>query len=182
MAKTKLVIGVAGEICSGKTTFAHYLEETYGFFYIRYSQVLSEMMSNEKIVINRRNLQRFGEHIFQTIGGMGLSKILVNKSIDKERVVIDGLRHKDDYKYLKEYYKKIFYLAYMDSTISNRQERFWEKEHENSYNSYLKHPVEKEISSLKKYSDFTLVNNSDKTSLTNKIENFVTSLITPTYK
>ena len=38
----RLIIGITGRIGAGKTSVGKYLESKYGFFYIRYSQVLSD--------------------------------------------------------------------------------------------------------------------------------------------
>jgi len=77
----RLIIGVTGRIGAGKTSVATYLSEAHGFFYIRYSQVLSEWKAHN--ADSKKLLQRVG---WEVMGG-GMQREL------NERLFCLSMRH-----------------------------------------------------------------------------------------
>ena len=120
--KEKIVYGISGEIASGKTTIAKYLENK-GFKYIRYSQILSKLLRNQGKVVNRENLQKIGEEFYKN-NQYELSKLVYNEIKDSDKIVIDGLRHLEDYTFWYEIFSSSFKLIYLEADINIRRKRF----------------------------------------------------------
>jgi len=58
MGESRIVIGVAGRIGSGKSFAAHHLEQHFGFQYLRYSLVLADWFKADPAAKSR--LQEVG--------------------------------------------------------------------------------------------------------------------------
>ena len=95
------IIGLSGGIASGKTTVGKIFEEN-GYKYIRYSQIIEKMLIEKKLIVNRENLQKLGNEINKN--QIELSKRIYEEIKYYEKVVIDGLRHPEDYTYFFETY------------------------------------------------------------------------------
>src|SRR5438309_410045 len=104
---SRLVIGITGRIGAGKTSVGRYLESQHGFYYIRYSQVLSEWQT--KNAENKAYLQSIGWEVMA--GGMQqeLNDRLIARVESRERCAADGLRHPTDYDSLCRAFGSGFY-------------------------------------------------------------------------
>jgi hypothetical protein len=80
------IIGFSGPIATGKTTAATFLKEN-GFYYVRFSQVLMELLTEQGMEINRKNLQELGNSINQEKGQYWLCNKLAAKISDQKNVV-----------------------------------------------------------------------------------------------
>ena len=153
-------IGLSGHIASGKTTVACHLSRCYGYRYARYSQVLANMLESQGKAVNRRNLQEIGEEVNQTMGGAGLTGILVSGLADDSPAAIDGLRHLSDVEALKRHNPR-FALVYMRASDSIRRHRYevdW-VEGAPSFDQACDHPVEREVALLEGCADVVFDNN-----------------------
>lgn len=117
----RLVIGITGRIGAGKTSAGKYLSSTYGFQYIRYSQVLSEWLAKDPE--SKAHLQEVGWEVMA--GGMQteLNRRLIAEITPHTDVAVDGLRHPLDYESLKNAFASSFSLLYIDSPPKERWER-----------------------------------------------------------
>ncbi len=119
----KIIIGLAGEIASGKTTATEYLKEKYNAVSFRFSDPLREILKILFLPETRENLQdisiilrnRFGEDI--------LSKVMSEriKNSDKNLIIIEGVRRINDVEFVRELSN--FYLIYLKSGDRKRFER-----------------------------------------------------------
>lgn len=96
----QIIIGLAGEIASGKDTIARYYEKKYGASMYRFSDVLRDVLKRLHLPENRKNLaqaslmlrQGFGEDVFSHA---------VAEEVANDRsalIVVDGVRRETDVK------------------------------------------------------------------------------------
>jgi dephospho-CoA kinase len=146
----RLVVGIAGRIGSGKTSASKYLSSSYGFQYLRYSQVLSEWLATEPE--SKIRLQEIGWEVMA--GGMQteLNRRLISQVTPDSDVAVDGLRHPIDYASLRNSFLSSFHLVYIDSPQRDRWERLKGRGRYASFESFEtadSHPVEQQIESLR---------------------------------
>lgn len=158
-AAHELVIGLVGPVASGKTTLGSYLEE-FGFHYIRYSQIIQQELFNSGRPSSRNDLRTKGASLFCDNHQYDLNKKLAFSIKQYPKVVIDGMRHFEDYTFWKEQCFLNFVLIYIDTEYDLRHKRFTTRGDEfTNYESAVSHPAEAETSSLKSIADFIIENN-----------------------
>lgn len=118
---SRLIVGITGRIGAGKTSVGRYLESQHGFYYIRYSQVLSEWHAKDPE--SKTHLQSVGWEVMA--GGMQqeLNDRLIAWIESEERCAVDGLRHPVDYENLSTSFASSFHLLYIDSPPQLRWQR-----------------------------------------------------------
>ncbi len=99
--RKRLVIGLIGLPGSGKTTIANYLSQK-DFFSVKLSGFLEEEAKKKFGVVNRQNLQDVGNEFRKKYGPSVLAQWAYEKSKDKEKVVIDGIRNLAEIKFLSK--------------------------------------------------------------------------------
>ena len=119
----KIILGLVGEIASGKGTAAKYLEEKYQASTHRFSTPLRDVLDRLYIENNRHNLQQISLVLRTTYGQDLFAKIITEdvKKSDAELVIVDGIRRFEDIKYLKELPN--FHLLYITADMKLRYER-----------------------------------------------------------
>ena len=177
----KLIIGLAGEMGSGKGTAAKYIVEKYKGNTRRFSTVLRDVLNSLHIEITRDSIsllskilrENFGEDVFAK--GMHLDV----ESDSREVVVIDGIRRIEDIKNLRDL--PHFKFVYMEANLDKRYERivargenvgdnvktFEEFKREHELNT------EMTIVGLKKYADYVIENNKNLDDLHGKIDEVI---------
>lgn len=154
-----LAIGFTGRIGAGKTSAARYVQEAYGFQYVRYSQVLSEWHDTEPAP--KVTLQQFGWEVMS--GGMQveLNKRLIGRIDPDHDCAVDGLRHPIDYKSLYEQFKDNFYLVFIETDVKTRWEHVKGRQRYSSFESFRladDHAVEQHIEELRPLEQFVICN------------------------
>lgn len=163
----RIILGLAGEIASGKGTVAKYISTKYGAKTWRFSTMLRDVMDRLSIEQTRPNVQllsrilreNFGEDLFAVVMSRDV------KSDSSEVIIIDGVRRLADIKYLKAFPE--FKLVYLEADIRKRYERIvkrgenaddtvktfveFQKDHEGE--------SELQIKGLKDQADFLIDNN-----------------------
>src|SRR5437763_1631464 len=117
-----VVVGIAGRIGAGKTSVGKYLNSVCGFFYIRYSQVLADWLSEDPE--GKAHLQVVGWEVMA--GGMQLelNARLIARIPPQTDSAVDGLRHPIDCDSLREAFgPHRFYLLYIESVPETRWRR-----------------------------------------------------------
>jgi len=154
----RLVIGITGLIGAGKTSAARHLSEAYGFFYIRYSQVLSDWLARDPE--SKAHLQKVGWEVMA--GGMQpeLNARLIAGIPPQQDCAVDGLRHPIDYESLTKAFHSNFRLLYIDSPQELRWQRLnaWYPSLDD-FRRADSHAVEQQIDSLRDKA-FAVVNNN----------------------
>ncbi|PIP28635.1 MAG: hypothetical protein COX29_00120 [Candidatus Moranbacteria bacterium CG23_combo_of_CG06-09_8_20_14_all_35_22] len=178
---SKIILGLAGEIVSGKGTTAKYICENHSGSSHRFSTMLRDVAKRMYLEENRENLQKistiFRENFFDDI----LSSVIA-KDVESDQhnvIAIDGVRRLADIEYLK----KIpgFKLVYIETDIKKRFERIisrgensddttktfedFQKDHERE--------AEKQIKDLKNQAEYMIDNNGSLEELYRQIDKLI---------
>lgn len=150
--KTRVVIGLTGEIGTGKTTLAEYLRFKHGFKSLRYSQVIRRLYSCED---SRSTLQSIGSDIAKSAEKQRQLSLEIIKEIEAHpntNYVVDGLRHKIDFDTLSEHFGDRFSLFEIQSTFTNKFRRYnkrsFEQVGKEQFQAILSNKAEQDIVSL----------------------------------
>jgi len=171
-----IVIGVTGPIAAGKTTVAKYLQAK-GYAYCRYSQIIADALKDKNISVDRKTLQKTGWDLFSNMNQYKLNQELDKKVSGNPMVVIDGLRHYEDFTYWKERSFKRFFLIYVDSDYAITSARYAVSNPDEDYNEIFNHPAEAEIAGLKRYADIVLPNNDSIQKLESSVDDAIKRII-----
>lgn len=172
----ELVIGLAGPVATGKTEAGRWLEQL-GFQYIRYSQVIAGEMAQQGRTASRENLRQEGWDLYSGHRQYELNKRLAKSVRTSNYVVIDGMRHLEDYTFWKEKEYRRFFLIYIDSEYSLRQRRFQSRGGDSaSYKEAVSAPVECHVPELRKKADFILENTGSLNQLFREIGKILSKL------
>ncbi len=119
----KIIIGISGEIASGKDTVAHYLVNRYGAKLFMFSDPLRDVLNRLHIVQNRENLTRVSGVLRGAFGDDILSNSIAMDAVkDPGRlVVIDGVRRHSDIEAVKGHPE--FSLLYVEADMRLRYDR-----------------------------------------------------------
>lgn len=177
----KIILGLAGEIASGKGTTAKYICEKYNGSTHRFSTTLRDLLGRVYLPESRENMQKMStimrENFFDDI----LSSVIA-KDVEQDEhqiIAIDGVRRLADTTYLK----KIpgFKLVYIEADMEKRYERItgrgentddatktfeeFKKDHERE--------AERRIKDLKNQADFVINNNGSLDDLYKQIDEII---------
>ncbi|PID52388.1 MAG: hypothetical protein CR972_01740 [Candidatus Moraniibacteriota bacterium] len=164
-----MVLGLAGEIASGKGTIAKYIHKKCHTSSYRFSTILRDVLDRLHLEQSRDNLQTLSTIIRETYGQDTLARVMA-EDVKKDKVdivVVDGVRRLDDITYLKKLPE--FKLVYVDVDLKMRYERII-KRSENvddqgkTFEEFVeesKDESEQQIAGLKEYADIVIDNNGD---------------------
>jgi dephospho-CoA kinase len=164
-----VVIGVTGHIGAGKTSAANYLKSAHGFFYVRYSRVLSDWLAKD--TESKAHLQVVGWEVMA--GGMQteLNTRLIAQIPAHVDCAADGLRHPIDYESLTKAFPTQFRLLYIESREETRWRRVRERYPElERFQRADSHPVEQQIDVLRSKAFAILENDGVLEDLYSKVE------------
>lgn len=162
----KLILGIAGEMASGKGTVAKHLAAEHGANTRRFSTILRDLLDRIYIEQTRENIANISTVLRKTFGEDLLAKAMYHdtQNDENEIVVVDGVRRLADIAYLREL--PHFKLIYVEADMEVRYERII-KRGENTddltktFDEFKKdHELETElqIRDLKNYANY-IVNN-----------------------
>ena len=173
----KTVIGICGPISAGKTEVSHYISSK-GFQYVRYSHVLAQDMLDRAKSVDRASLQSLGWDVYSSQNQYKLNNRLKEYLHSFSHIVIDGMRHMEDFTFWKELCFNSFYLIYIDADYSNRESRYIKKQDVSvKYSDALSHPVESHIPSLHSKADFIIKNNGTEDELYKQVDNVLMEIM-----
>src|SRR5579872_745981 len=164
----QLIVGITGRIGAGKTSVGKYLELRCGFYYIRYSQVLSDWKAKDHE--SKSRLQAVGWEVMAGGMQMELNRRLVAHIQSHSQCAVDGLRHPLDQECLSKI-SSDFYLLYVDSPEEIRWKRLQNRHP--SIETFLladSQPVEQYIESLRSHAYKVLQNDSSIEALYEKVD------------
>jgi dephospho-CoA kinase len=169
---SRIVVGVAGRIGSGKSVVAHCLEREFGFQYLRYSMVIAEWFRADPA--DKAHLQELGGDVMAGEGQLELNRRLID-GIDRSRdVIVDGLRHPIDYKSLVANFGARFSLIFVDAPMQIRFER--SQNRFGAFEQFLAadaRPVESNIDSLRPLAGATISGTISLEALTHDLHQLV---------
>lgn len=104
MANKKIILGLAGEICSGKGTIVKYLTERHSAASYRFSTMLRDLLNRLYLPASRENMQNISTAVRQCLGEDIMAKVIAEdvKNDKNNIIIVDGVRRLADIKYLKE--------------------------------------------------------------------------------
>jgi len=110
----KIIIGLVGEVGSGKDTVGKYLEEKYGAEQVRFADPIKDTLSIYFDKLSRIDQQWLFEVFQERFGGDILSKAIRKKIEDTKSkiVVVNGLRMPPDLDFIRSFENnKILYIT-----------------------------------------------------------------------
>ncbi|HPN96482.1 MAG TPA: AAA family ATPase [Candidatus Moranbacteria bacterium] len=177
----KVILGLAGEIASGKGTTAKYICDKYNGSAHRFSTMLRDVAKRLYLEENRENLQKistvFRENFFDDILSSVIAKDVEN---DKHEIIaIDGVRRMADISYLKRLPN--FKLVYIDTSIENSFGRLTQRgenmdDKDKTFEEFKKdheREAELQIRDLKEKADYVIDNNGTTEELYRQIDEII---------
>jgi len=180
----KIILGLAGEIASGKGTVAKYIVEKNGGSSHRFSTMLRDILSRIYLPDSRENMQSLSTILRQKFGEDTLAKVMAEdaKKDAHEVIAVDGVRRPADIKYLKEI--PGFKLVYIETGIGNRFERI-RKRGENpddatktleQFKKDQEGEADAQIRSMKEYANFVINNDGSFEDLCRQVNEIIKKL------
>lgn len=119
----KIILGIAGEMASGKDTLTKYLVQKYGAKQFRFSDSLRDMLDRLHLPQTRKNLSDLSHALRQTFGEDILAHVIENdaKNDASPFVVIDGIRRLSDIDLVRGI--PGFTLIYVEADMERRHNR-----------------------------------------------------------
>jgi len=163
----KVIIGIAGEIASGKDTVSRYYEKKYGASMYRFSDILRDILKRLHLEENRKNLAEASRMLRMTFGEDIFARSIAEE-IEKDPntlIVIDGVRRNSDVKSIQNLLG--FTLLFIAADPKRRHERMVERNQNaddtsKTFEEFLRDgelESETEIRMLAREADFTIDNN-----------------------
>ncbi len=127
----KIILGISGEIASGKDTVGKYIAEKYGASTIRFSQPLRDTLDRLHMEQNRENMARLSLHLRKAFGEDIFSRVVLAEAEKSpgNLVVVDGVRRASDIIHLEA--EEHFFFVYVETSSEARYERLI-KRHQNT--------------------------------------------------
>lgn len=178
---SKIILGLAGEIVSGKGTTAKYICEKHGGSSHRFSTMLRDVLDRMYLEISRGNMQKISTVLRENFSDNILS-IVISKDVERDEhqvVAIDGVRRLADIEYLKKLAG--FKLVYIETDMEKRYERIV-KRGENSddlkktFEEFKKdheREAELQIKDLKNHAEYVIDNNGSLDELYKQIDQII---------
>ncbi len=181
MKDNKIIIGLVGEMASGKGTVTSHLLEKYQATEYRFSDILKDILERVHLDVVRKNLASLSlglrNHYGQDILAYALAQDIKND--DSQVIVVDGIRREADLKYLIE--MEGFVLVYVEADLEKRYERLIgrnEKQDDKmktfeEFKSDHELETETTIRELKGMADVVIDNNGSVEELQKQIDNLI---------
>src|SRR4030042_4911787 len=178
----KIILGLAGEIASGKGTVAKYIIEKYQGSSHRVSTMLRDVARRRHLEESRENLQKistiFRQSFYDDILSMVIAKD-VEKNDNHEIIAIDGVRRLADISYLKKI--NGFKLVYIKTDIKKRFNRITRRSENTddarkTFEEFKKdheREAELQIRDLKNQADYVIDNNGSFENLYDQIDKII---------
>lgn len=177
----KLILGIAGEMGSGKEAVSRHLVNTYNANAHNFSQILNDILNRLNLEITRENQSPLSLILRKTFGEDILAKVMYQDSVDDtaDIVVVQGIRRVEDMTFLKQLPN--FKFLYIDADMGIRFERIGkrgEKANDGSmsfkqFEDSHQYETEQTIMDLRNYADIVIDNNGSYPELYKQIDEFI---------
>ena len=179
--QTKLILGLVGEIASGKDTVAAYLKKNYRSETVSFSQPIRDILDRLYLPQTRTNMSELGIGLRQTFGQDLLSKVIAEevKNSQQKIVSLPNVRLASDLIYLKKL--PGFYLIHIDTEQKTRFQRLKKRtqnadDQNKTWPEFLRDsrlPTETKIRHLAKKARYQLDNNGSFSQLYRQINELI---------
>ena len=177
----KLIIGLAGEMASGKDTVKKYLVKKYGANPYKFSSLVRDVLKIIHLPDSRENMNSISVLLRKNFGEDIFSKVTYEKikKDNSQYIVIDGVRRPEDLEYIKDL--QGFKFIYIESDLKNRYKRLIERGENpddigKSFDEFEKDHMlntELQIRDLRQYADFVIENNGILEELYQKVDEII---------
>ncbi len=119
----KLILGITGEMASGKTTVTEYIKDTHGGVSFRFSTMLRDCLTRIHVEETRENLQLLSTSLREHFGDDLMSKVIARdvEQATESIIIVEGIRRPSDVTYLSEL--PGFHLVGITADMRTRYER-----------------------------------------------------------
>ena len=181
ICKNKIILGLAGEMASGKGTIVEYIFKKYSGKTFRFSTILRDILKRLYLEEVRENLQKMStilrENFSQDI--LSLATFQEIKNSEEKIITVDGIRRQTDMKFLKDF--PGFKLVYIEADVKKRYGRIsirGENPDDNNktfeqFKKELEQESEIQIRDLRKIADYIIDNNGSKEELYAQIDKII---------
>ncbi|MDD2766570.1 MAG: AAA family ATPase [Candidatus Moranbacteria bacterium] len=180
----KIILGISGEIASGKDTVGKYMVEKYQASSLRFSQPLRDMLDRLYLEQNRENMAKLSLHLRKAFGEDIFSRVILAEAEKSENklVVVDGIRRSPDIIHLEN--EEHFYFVYVETSPEARYKRLIQR-HQNTDDTikteaqFEKDALlesETQIRALKERADFVINNDGTLEELYAQVDEMVKKL------
>jgi adenylate kinase family enzyme len=154
---SSLIIGILGKIHAGKSTLARELSKELNVPIVSFGGYLREFSESKGLATDRKSLQDLGDKRISEDAIKFLYDVLASLDINKEIIIIEGIRHISVFNALKKMFKASYFI-FCDVTFEERYNRYIIREETKTttieqFKIIDSHKVEQEIMMLKKYCD-----------------------------
>lgn len=177
----RLILGIAGEMGSGKGTIAkHVVEERHGKAH-RFSTMLRDVMDRLYIEQTRENISKLSTTLRENFGEDLMANVMLREVEHDEHdiIVVDGVRRMDDIQHLQKL--SHFKFIYVDANLETRYERLKKRGEDvgdstKTFEQFQKDEEmepEERIRDLKNYADYVVDNNGTYMELYDQVEKII---------
>lgn len=173
------IVGISGPIGAGKSSIANILINEKRFNYVSFGNLIRQILKRESKKITRKSLQERGNQVIKQLGYEGITSLLLENIDPEADYVIDGIRHIEIFRFLKQVYGTSFQLVFVDAPVRTRFERVRERAHYDNVDSiqkfkeYENHPLESNIHILEEVASLVIDNTKNKQHMRRTIQKFV---------
>lgn len=174
----KFILGLVGEMSSGKGTIADHMRGKYHASTHRFSTVLRDVLDRLYLEQNRGNIQILSEILRKGFGEDLFAKSMLHdvQRDNGDFIVVDGVRRIEDIGFLREL--SHFKLVFIEADMQVRYERLIKRQENTddqvkTFDEFVReHQAESElqIRELKNYADYVVDNNGSYLDLYHKID------------
>jgi len=182
----KIIIGVSGEIASGKDTVGKYMVEKYQATALRFSQPLRDMLDRLFLEQNRENMAKLSLYLRKAFGEDMFSRVILAEAekSPSDLVVVDGIRRAPDILHLES--EEHFYFIYVETSSEARYQRLIQRRQNTDDAMKTQVQFEKDalletetqIRALKERADFIVTNDGTLEELYAQIDEIISKLKT----
>lgn len=122
-----MIIALSGQIGSGKTTAATYLENRHGFTVLSTRKLLENILKAKGLPVNRKNLQDLGSALILLVGGGGFVATML-QFLPEGNYVFDAIRYSDAISYLRSRYGSQFRHIHLTTNDKVRYSRLQKRD------------------------------------------------------
>lgn len=166
MNDSKVILGIIGEIGSGKDTVTAYITKNYPSGYIRYSKILRDILDLLSLPLDREHYATLAQALRDTFGEDMLSRAVYEQmqEVDATVVVADGIRREGELSYFKQF--PAFHALFIETDIHKRYERILERNQKaddttktfEEFRADHERTADKQVKDLKVHADFVINN------------------------
>lgn len=177
----KLILGITGEIASGKGTVAEYLVKNHNATSHRFSTMLRDVAKRMHLEESRENLQKLSTLFRDNFDDNHLSRVIYEdvKGDESSLIVIDGVRREGDIEFLEQL--PDFELVYLEADMKTRYDRITQRGENvddngktfEEFEADHQREAELQIKKLKEKADIVLDNNSSLDDLYKQLDDLV---------